>query len=417
MLKDGQFTGTGRMVKKSNKLNNVCYDIRGPIFEAAERMEKEGDSILKLNIGNPAAFGFKTPEKMINNIILNFNNAQGYSDSRGIYSAREAIAAHANKKGISNINVDDIFIGNGVSELIVMSMQGLLNQNDEILIPAPDYPLWTAAVSLSGGKTVHYLCDEKSGWLPDIQDLETKVSSRTKGIVVINPNNPTGSNYPPDVLLKIYRIARERELFIFSDEIYDEILYEGATHLAIASLGNDVACLTFGGISKNNLAAGLRAGWMILSGPENEYSDYRSGLDILSNMRLCSNVPAQYAIAAALNGNPSASMLVEEKGRLRTQRDYCYNALCNIPGITCVKPGGALYCFPKIDVGKFDIISDEQFILDLLLDKRLLLVQGTGFNWKDQDHFRIVFLPDLPTLEDAISRLKDFLDTYTQVIE
>jgi alanine-synthesizing transaminase len=404
-----------RFFQKSQKLDNVCYDIRGPVLDQAKRMEEEGYKILKLNIGNPAPFGFDAPDEIVHDMIVNLHNAQGYCDSKGIFPARKAIMQYCQQKGIPGVEVEDIYIGNGVSELIVMVMQGLVNNGDEVLVPAPDYPLWTAAVNLSGGKAVHYRCDEAQDWIPDMEDIRAKVSSNTKAIVVINPNNPTGSVYPRDVLQKIHDIAAEHQLIIFSDEIYDKILYDGAEHVSIASLSTDVFCITMNGLSKAYRAAGFRAGWMVLSGNKAIAKDYREGLDILSNMRLCSNVPAQYGIQTALGGYQSINDLVLPGGRLREQRDLCYELLNSIPGISTTKAKGALYCFPRIDTKRYNIKDDQKFVLDLLLEKKILLVQGTGFNWPEPDHFRVVFLPDKDTLREAINRLRDFLSSYWQV--
>ena len=404
-----------RIFRKSEKLEDVCYDIRGPVLEQAKRMEEEGYTILKLNIGNPAPFGFDAPDEIIHDIIINLHNAQGYSDSKGIFPARKAIMQYCQQKDIPGVGVEDIYLGNGVSELIVMVMQGLLNNGDEVLIPAPDYPLWTAAANLAGGKAVHYRCDESQDWIPDIEDIHGKITPNTKAIVVINPNNPTGSVYPREILQKIHDIAAEHQLVVFADEIYDKIVYDGVEHVSIASLSTDIFCITMNGLSKAYRAAGFRAGWMVLSGNKASAKDYREGLDILSNMRLCSNVPAQYAIQTALGGYQSINDLVLPGGRLREQRDLCYELLNNIPGISTTKPKGALYFFPKIDIKRFNIRNDQQFILDLLLEKKILLVQGTGFNWPEPDHFRVVFLPNKDTLREAMLRLKDFLTTYRQL--
>ena len=405
-----------RFFQKSQKLDNVCYDIRGPVLDQAKRMEEEGYKILKLNIGNPAPFGFDAPDEIVHDMIVNLHNAQGYCDSKGIFPARKAIMQYCQQKGIPGVEVEDIYIGNGVSELIVMVMQGLVNNGDEVLVPAPDYPLWTAAVNLAGGKAVHYRCDEAQDWIPDMEDIRAKVSPHTKAIVVINPNNPTGSVYPREVLEKIHDIAAEHQLIIFSDEIYDKILYDGAEHVSIASLSTDVFCITMNGISKAYRAAGFRAGWMVLSGNKAVAKDYREGLDILSNMRLCSNVPAQYGIQTALGGYQSINDLVLPGGRLREQRDLCYELLNSIPGISTTKAKGALYCFPRIDTKRYNIKDDQKFVLDLLLEKKILLVQGTGFNWPEPDHFRVVFLPDTVTLKEALERLRSFLEGYRQTL-
>ncbi len=403
-----------RIFKKSSKLDNVCYDIRGPVLQEAKRLEEEGYHITKLNIGNPAPFGFDAPEEVIHDVIMNLKNAQGYCDSNGLFSARKAIMQDSQKKNISNVQLEDIYTGNGASELIVMSMQALLDNGDEILIPAPDYPLWTAAVNISGGKPVHYICDEEADWNPDINDIRSKITPKTKGIVVINPNNPTGAVYSKDILEEIINIAREHQLIVFSDEIYDKILYDDAKHVPMASLADDVLFLTFNGLSKSHRVAGFRAGWMIISGNKAGAEEYIEGLNMMAGMRLCSNVPAQYAIQTSLGGYQSVNELILPGGRLREQRDCCYEMLNDIPGITCVKPKGAFYAFPKIDISKYNIMDDRQFALDLLLQKKILLVQGTGFNWKEPDHFRIVFLPQVRELESAINKLGDFLLKYRQ---
>ncbi|HHU62689.1 MAG TPA: pyridoxal phosphate-dependent aminotransferase [Clostridiales bacterium] len=403
-----------REIKKSTKLDHVCYDIRGPVLEEARRLEEEGHDIIKLNIGNPAPFGFDAPDEIIQDMIKNLTNAQGYCDSKGILTARRAIIGYCKNKGIQNVEVDDVYIGNGVSELIMMSMQGLLDNGDEVLIPAPDYPLWTAAVNLAGGRAVHYICDEQADWWPDIDDIKRKITDKTKGIVVINPNNPTGAVYSKDLLQQIMDIAAQHELIVFSDEIYDKILYDGVEHVSTASLRDDILCVTFNGLSKSHRIAGFRAGWMVLSGDKRCAKDYIEGLDILAGMRLCSNVPVQYAIQTAMDENESLKKFIGVGGRLKEQRDYCYKYLNDIPGISCVKPKGAFYVFPKIDTNRFNIKDDRQFILDLLLDQKVLLVQGTGFNWPRPDHFRIVFLPNLDELKTAIGRIAQFLSYYKQ---
>lgn len=402
------------MIKKSRKLDDVCYEIRGPIMKEAKRLEEEGYTVLRLNIGNPAPFGFNAPDEIIHDVILNLSRAQGYSDSKGVFSARKAVMQYCQTKGIHSVDIEDVYIGNGVSELIVMTMQGLVDSGDEVLVPAPDYPLWTAAVNLAGGKPVHYLCDEQSEWYPDIDDIESKVTSSTKGIVVINPNNPTGSVYPREILEKIIEVARRHDLIVFSDEIYDKILYDDTEHIALASLADDLFFVTYNGLSKAYRAAGFRAGWMVLSGKKTKATDYIEGLDILASMRLCSNVPAQFAIQTALGGYQSIRDLVLPGGRLREQRDAAYDLVTNIPGITCVKPRGALYLFPRLDAGRFGIASDERFVLDFLLEEKVLLVQGTGFNWPTPDHFRIVFLPRVDEIGEAMARLRKFLETYHQ---
>ncbi|MGV3538602.1 MAG: pyridoxal phosphate-dependent aminotransferase [Rufibacter sp.] len=402
------------MIQKSTRLDNVFYEIRGPIYEKAMDLERQGYRITRLNIGNPAPFGFDAPDEIVHDIILNLRNAQGYTDSKGLFAARKAIMHYCQSKAIQNVQVEDIIIGNGVSELILLSMQALLNDGDEILIPAPDYPLWTAAVNLSGGKAVHYLCDEASDWYPDIADLESKITPRTKGVVLINPNNPTGAVYPAEVLKQIVQVAERHKLIIFSDEIYDKILYEETVHHATAAFTQDTLCLTFGGLSKNYRAAGFRAGWLVASGNLASAKSYIEGLNALASMRLCSNVPAQFAIQTALGGYQSIKDLVLPTGRLRKQRDVCYEKLTSIPGISCVKPMGAFYMFPKIDTQKFNIVRDEQFVLDLLNDQHVLLVQGTGFNWPQPDHFRVVYLPTIVELDETLDKLALFLEHYRQ---
>ncbi len=401
-------------VKKSQKLDNVCYDIRGPVLKEAVRLEEEGYRILKLNTGNPAAFGFDAPDEIRHDIILNLPQAQGYSDSKGVFSARKAVMHECQRLGIQGVGTEDIYLGNGVSELISIAMQGLLNNGDEILIPMPDYPLWTASSVLAGGKAVHYRCDEEADWYPDLDDIRSKVTDKTKGIVVINPNNPTGAVYPLEILEGIIEIAREHSLIVFSDEIYDKILYDDARHIPMATLADDVLIITFNGLSKSYRAAGFRAGWMILSGDRKSASDYIEGLDILSNMRLCSNVPAQLGIQTALGGYQSIGDLVAPGGRLRVQRDLFYEKLVSIPGISCVKPKGALYMFPKVDTKRFNIKDDQKLIYDILTETRTLLVQGTGFNWDKPDHFRMVFLPDQQVLSLVGERLEEFFSTYKQ---
>ncbi len=402
------------IIRKSQKLNNVCYDIRGPVLKEAVRLEEEGYRILKLNTGNPAVFGFDAPDEIRHDIILNLLDAQGYSDSKGLFSARKAVMHECQRLGFPEVTTEDIYLGNGVSELISIAMQGLLNNGDEILIPQPDYPLWTAASVLSGGSAVHYLCDEESGWLPDLKDIESKISDKTKGIVVINPNNPTGAVYPREILEGIIALAREHGLIIFSDEIYDKIIYDDAVHVPMASLADDILIVTFNGLSKSYRAAGFRAGWMILSGNRKHASDYIEGLDILSNMRLCSNVPAQLGIQTALGGYQSINDLVAPGGRLYNQREFFYEKLVSIPGISCVKPKGALYMFPRVDTKKFNIRNDEKMIFDILTETRTLLVHGTGFNWDKPDHFRMVFLPDLEVLSLVAGRLESFFAAYRQ---
>ncbi|MDA3901696.1 MAG: pyridoxal phosphate-dependent aminotransferase [Spirochaetes bacterium] len=403
-----------KKINKSQKLENVCYEIRGPVLKEAQRLEEEGFQILKLNIGNTAPFGLMAPDEMIHDVILNMPRSQGYCDSKGLFAARKAVMQYYQQKGILDVDLEDIYIGNGVSELIVMTMQGLLNNGDEVLIPAPDYPLWTAAVSLSGGKPVHYVCDEKSDWYPDIDDIKSKISDRTKAIVIINPNNPTGSVYAKEIVEQIVACAEEHKLIILSDEIYEKIIYDGHQHYSPATMEPDVLVITYNGLSKSYRAPGLRAGWMMLSGHKSNAQDFIDGLDILASMRLCSNVPSQYSIQTALGGYQSINDLIVPSGRLGKQRELCYDLLTSIPGIECVKPKGALYMFPRIDVKRFSIKSDVKFVYDLLLQKKMLLVQGSGFNWPAEDHFRIVFLPDIDMLKDAMTRLREFLEHYQQ---
>ncbi|WP_028975264.1 pyridoxal phosphate-dependent aminotransferase [Spirochaeta cellobiosiphila] len=402
-----------RVFEKSKKLDEVCYDIRGPVLQAAKRLEEEGYRVLKLNTGNPAPFGFDAPEELIHDVIRNLPEAQGYCDSKGLFSARKAIMQDCQKKGLLDVGIEDIYIGNGVSELITMSMQGLLNNGDELLVPSPDYPLWTAAATLSGGKVVHYICDEQAEWMPDPDDIRKKVTDRTVGIVLINPNNPTGAVYSKELLEEILEIAREHSLIVFSDEIYEKIVFDDVKHTSIATLCDDVPIVTFNGLSKAYRAAGFRSGWMYLTGPRYMTGGYREGLDILSNMRLCSNVPTQFAIQTSLGGYQSINDLVNPGGRLKEQRDLGWKMLNDIPGVSCVKPKGALYFFPKLD-DRFNIKDDMQFALDFLLEKKILIVQGTGFNWKSPDHFRVVFLPGQTDLTTAIGRLGEFLEHYRQ---
>lgn len=399
-------------VLKSNKLANVLYDIRGPVMARAKQMEEDGQRIIKLNIGNPAPFGFIAPDEIVQDIIHNLSAASGYSDSKGMFAARKAIMHYTQEKKIQGVQVDDIYIGNGVSELIVMAMNALLNAGDEVLVPAPDYPLWTAAVSLSGGTAKHYLCDENNEWLPDLADIRAKVTPKTRAIVVINPNNPTGALYPDHVLKEIVAIAREHNLIVYADEIYDKVLFDGATHTSIASLAEDVLFITFGGLSKNYRAAGFRAGWMIVSGDKACANDYIEGLTLLASMRLCANVPAQFGIQTALGGYQSIDDLVVPTGRLGKQRDLAYELLTAIPGVTCVKPKGAMYLFPRLDPEMYPIKDDQQFILELLEAEKVLLVQGSGFNWPKDDHFRVVFLPNADDLTEAIGRIARFLEQY-----
>ncbi|MBZ0143111.1 MAG: pyridoxal phosphate-dependent aminotransferase [Rhodocyclaceae bacterium] len=399
-------------VLKSTKLANVCYDIRGPVLARARQMEEEGHRIIKLNIGNPAPFGFEAPEEIVVDVIHNLREASGYSDSKGLFAARKAIMHYCQEKKIAGVGIDDIYIGNGVSELIVMAMQALLNNGDEVLVPAPDYPLWTAAVSLSGGTPRHYLCDEGAGWLPDLADIRGKIGPSTRAIVLINPNNPTGALYPDDLLREVIEIARQHQLIVFADEIYDKVLYDGVTHTSVASLADDLLFITFNGLSKNYRACGYRAGWMIVSGEKRHARDYIEGLDMLASMRLCSNVPGQYAIQTALGGYQSIVDLVAPEGRLARQRDLAWELLTQIPGVTCYKPQAALYLFPRLDPKMYPIADDQQFILELLLEEKVLLVQGSGFNWPNPDHFRVVFLPNADDLREAIGRVARFLEHY-----
>ncbi len=403
-----------RTFSKSSKLDNVLYDVRGPVVEEADRMISEGQNVLKLNIGNPAPFGFNAPEEVIHDMAHNLRESQGYSNSKGIWAARKAIMQYAQIRRLPNVSMDDIYTGNGVSELINLCMSALLDDGDEILIPAPDYPLWTACATLAGGKAVHYLCDEQADWNPDLGDIEKKITDRTKAIVIINPNNPTGAVYDRDVLIRIVEIARRHELIIFADEIYDRLLMDGYQHTSIASLAPDLFCVTFSGLSKSHMIAGFRVGWMILSGNKRVAEDYMEGIKMLSSMRLCSNVPAQSIVQTALWGNQSVETYVVPEGRVTKQRDYCIDRLNSIPGISVVKPKAAFYCFPKLDVEKFHIKDDMQFAYDLLKDERVLVVQGTGFNWPENDHFRIVYLPMLTTLQEAMDKLEHFLSYYHQ---
>lgn len=403
-----------REFKKSSKLDNVLYDVRGPVVEEAMRMEEAGTHILKLNIGNPAPFGFRTPDEVIYDMSRQLSECEGYSDSRGLFSARKAIMQYAQIKRIPNVSMDGIYTGNGVSELINLCMSALLDNGDEILIPSPDYPLWTATATLAGGKAVHYICDEQSEWYPDIEDIKKKITSKTKAIVIINPNNPTGALYPKEVLQKIVDVAREHQLMIFSDEIYDRLVMDGEEHVSIASLAPDLFCVTFSGLSKSHMIAGFRIGWMILSGNKRMAKDYIEGIHMLSNMRLCSNVPAQSVVQTALWGHQSVKSYTVPGGRIYEQREYIYQALTDIPGITAVKPKAAFYIFPKIDVKKFNITDDVKFAYDLLTDKKILIVQGSGFNWGQPDHFRVVYLPRVEVLEEAVGNLKDFLSYYRQ---
>jgi len=401
-----------KTIQKSSKLDNVCYDIRGAVLQKAKQMEEEGHHIIKLNIGNLASFGFDSPEEIQLDMIRNLPNAAGYSDSKGIFPARKAVMHYTQQKRIKGVTLEDIYIGNGVSELIVLAMNALLNAGDEVLVPAPDYPLWTAAVSLSGGTPRHYLCDESNGWLPDLADLRAKISPRTRALVVINPNNPTGALYPDDLLRELIDIARQHQLIIYADEVYDKVLYDGAQHTAIASLSEDVLTVSFNGLSKNYRSCGYRAGWMIISGDLRQARDYIEGLDMLASMRLCSNVPGQYAIQTALGGYQSIDDLVASGGRMCRQRDLAYELITAIPGVTCVKPKAALYMFPRLDPRLYPIENDQEFIAELLQEERVLLVQGSGFNWPAPDHFRLVFLPHEDDLREAITRIARFLAGY-----
>ena len=403
-----------RTFTKSGKLDNVLYDVRGPVVDEANRMEEQGMNILKLNIGNPAPFGFRAPEEVIQDMRENIVNCQGYSDSRGIFAARKAVMQYAQIKHIPNVEMKDIFTGNGASELIQLSLNALLNPGDEVLVPSPDYPLWTACTNLAGGTAVHYICDEQSDWYPDLADIESKITCKTKAIVIINPNNPTGALYPRELLEKIVDIARRHELIIFSDEIYDRLVMDGEQHISTASLAPDLFCVTFSGLSKSHMVCGFRVGWMILSGNKALAKDYIAGINMLSNMRLCSNVPGQSIIQTALGGYQSVNEYIVPGGRIYEQREFIYKALNDIPGISAVKPKAAFYIFPKIDVKKFNITDDNRFALDFLKEKRVLLVPGSGFNWKQPDHFRLVYLPRVEDLEIATGKLADFLSHYRQ---
>jgi alanine-synthesizing transaminase len=399
-------------IKKSAKLANVCYDIRGPVLQKAKQMEEEGHKIIKLNIGNLAAFGFDSPEEIQQDIIRNLPSAAGYTDSKGIFAARKAIMHYCQQKHIKGVTLEDIYVGNGVSELIVMAMNALLDANDEVLVPAPDYPLWTAAISLSGGTPKHYLCDENNEWLPDLDDIRRKITPNTKAIVIINPNNPTGALYPDWLLKEIIAIARENHLVIYSDEVYDKVLYEAESHTAIASLSEDVLTITFNGLSKNYRSCGYRAGWLVVSGDKRNAKDYIEGLDMLASMRLCANAPGQHGIQTALGGYQSIDDLVSEGGRMRRQRDVAYDLITAIPGVSCVKPKATLYMFPRLDPAVYPIADDQQFISELLQEEKVLLVQGSGFNWPHPDHFRLVFLPHEDDLKEAIGRIARFLENY-----
>lgn len=411
---EGSDTGMVREFKKSTKLDNVLYDVRGPVLEEAERMEMMGASILKLNIGNPAPFGFRAPDEVVFDASRQLVESEGYSAAKGLFSARKAIMQYAQIKHIPNVSIDDIYTGNGVSELINLSMLALLNNGDEVLLPSPDYPLWTACVTLAGGTPVHYICDEQAEWYPDIDDIKKKVSPRTKAIVIINPNNPTGALYPRELLEEIVEIARQNNLIIFSDEIYDRLVMDGLEHISIASMAPDLFCVTFSGLSKSHMIAGYRIGWMILSGNKALARDYILGLNMLSNMRMCSNVPAQSIVQTALGGHQSVNDYIRPGGRVYEQRDFVYEALNSIPGVSAVKPKAGFYIFPKLDTKRFNITNDEQFAFDLLHEKKILLSHGGAFNWHTPDHFRVVFLPRIEVLGDAVNKLGDFLSTYRQ---
>lgn len=401
-------------IDKSDKLHGVCYDIRGPVLEHATRMEEDGHRILKLNIGNPAPFGFDAPDEIIQDVIANLRNAQGYCESRGLFAARKAIMQECQQLGIPNVDIDDIYLGNGVSELIVMTMQALLNSGDQVLIPAPDYPLWTAAVNLASGTPVHYICDEQADWFPDIDDIKRKITDRTRGIVLINPNNPTGAVYSPELLEQIVELARVHNLVIFADEIYSKILYDDNTFTPMARLAQDVLCVSFNGLSKSYRLAGFRSGWMVISGAKHKARGYIEGLEMLSSMRLCANVPAMFAVQTALGGYQSINELILPGGRLREQRDMAYHMINDIPGVSCVKPKGALYLFPKINLDIHKIRDDEEMVLDFLRQEKILLVQGTAFNWPQPDHFRIVMLPRADEIKHAMERFAYFIERYSQ---
>jgi alanine-synthesizing transaminase len=402
------------IIKQSEKLRHVCYEIRGPALQQAKKLEEEGYKIIKLNIGNPGAFGFDAPEEILRDVLINLPESQAYSDSKGLFTARKAIMQESQRLKVQGVTINDIYLGNGVSELIVMAMQALLNNGDEVLVPAPDYPLWTAAVTLAGGKAVHYLCDEQADWFPDIDDIKSKITRNTKAIVVINPNNPTGAVYSRELLQQIVEVARQHNLIIYADEIYDKILYDGAVHIPLASLSTDVLTISFNGLSKNYRLAGFRSGWMVLSGDKSRATDYIEGLEILSNMRLCANVPAQQAVQTALGGYQSINELIVPGGRLRDQRDVAWEMLTAIPGVSCVKPKGAIYLFPRLDPNVYNIQSDDKFVLDFLLQEKVLLVKGSGFNISDMNHFRVVFLPHSNMIADAMQRLERFLSHYKQ---
>ncbi|WP_025916750.1 pyridoxal phosphate-dependent aminotransferase [Herminiimonas sp. CN] len=401
-----------RPIQKSKKLAEVCYDIRGPVLEKARQMEDEGHRIIKLNIGNLAVFGFDPPDEIVQDMIRNLHNAAGYTDSKGMFAPRKSVVHYTQEKKIAGVTVDDVYLGNGASELIVMGMNALLNSGDEVLVPAPDYPLWTAAVSLSGGRPVHYVCDEASGWMPDIEDIKKKITPHTKAIVVINPNNPTGALYPVEILQQLVEVARQHQLIVFADEIYDKTLYDGETHTSMASLADDVLFITLNGLSKNYRSCGYRAGWMAVSGEKRHARDYIEGLNMLASMRLCANTPGQFAIQTALGGYQSINDLVAPNGRLTKQRDLAHRLLTEIPGVTCVKPKAALYMFPRLDPKLYPIADDQDFAQELLVEEKVLIVQGTGFNWIAPDHFRVVFLPNVDDLTDAMGRIARFLNGY-----
>ena len=403
-----------RTFEKSTKLGNVCYDIRGPVMDEANKMIAQGEKIIKLNIGNPAPFGFEAPEAIIDKMSENLTLTEGYSDSKGLFSAREAILSYCKKKNMPNVTINDIYTGNGVSELITLSMQGLLNNGDEVLVPSPDYPLWTASVTLAGGTAVHYICDEQSEWFPDIEDMKRKITDKTKAIVVINPNNPTGALYSKEVLQQIVELAREHELILFADEIYDRLVMDGEEHVALSSLAPDLLTVSFNGLSKSHLIAGYRCGWMCLCGDKSKAKGYIEGINLLSSMRLCSNVPAQSLIPTALANLEDAREMVAPGGRIYEQREYIYNAIQDIPGLSAYKPKAAFYIFPKLDIKKFNITNDEQFSLDLLKEKKILITHGGGFHWETPDHFRIVYLPCIDDLKNSMDAMKDFLATYKQ---
>jgi alanine-synthesizing transaminase len=404
-----------REILKSNKMINILYEIRGPVVTEAKRLEEEGYTIIRLNSGNPPAFGICAPDEIIHDVTMNIRQAQAYSvDSKGLFAARKAIMQQCQIKGIEGVQIEDVFVGNGVSEMIIMAMQALLNNGDEMLVPSPDYPLWTAAVTLSGGKAAHYTCDEASEWIPDLKDMESKITSKTRGIVVINPNNPTGAVYPREVLLKIIEMAEKHRLIIYADEIYDQILYDDAVHTPLATLSKDLLFVSFNGLSKSHRIPGFRAGWMVVSGKKTLAKDYIEGLDMLSNMRMCGNMASQFAIQTALGGYQSLTELINPGGRLYEQRNAAYEGFSSIPGITCVKPKGTLYLFPKVDVKKYHIHDDQKFLLDFLIAKKVLMVQGTGFNWPAPDHFRVVFLPTVEEIRSVAQRMMDFLKEYRQ---